>query len=86
MILEKFYSQEQIKAFIDIIQTPPIYTTLRVNTLLCSTTEAVSLLTEHFSSRNEPFVVELNSDFPDVLMIAAIGPNELFPSQKGIIS
>ncbi len=79
----EYYSTEDLESFKEIIKTPPLYTTLRVNTLKISKYEAKIILSEHFKSVQEPFIVEENEDFPDVLMIKAIGPNRVEPVSKG---
>ena len=81
--LGEYYSTEELEDLKEILKSPPLYTTVRVNTLKCTKAEAKSLLLEHFKNVKEPFQVEENSDFDDVLMIKAIGPNEVHPSDKG---
>ena len=63
---------------------PPLYTSLRINTLKCTKAEALLMLCDHFKSVNESFLVEANEDFPDVLMIKANGPNQVSSVAKGI--
>ena len=81
--LGQYYSSEELKSLKKILQTPPLYTTVRVNTLKCKKEEAKILLSEHFKSNQESFVIEENPDFPDVLMIRAIGPYQVEPASKG---
>ena len=81
--LGEYYSEEELKDLEEILKLPPLYTTIRVNTLRCTKYDAKSLLLEYFKTINEPFQVEENTDFEDVLMIKAIGPNEFKPSEKG---
>lgn len=81
--LGHYYSLEELKSLENILQIPPLYTTVRVNTLKCNREEAKIMLTEHFNSNQEPFVIEENPDFPDVLRIKAIGPNQVKPAPKG---
>lgn len=81
--LGQYYSYEELKSLEEILQMPPLYTTVRVNTLNSNTDEAKIMLSEYFKSNQEPFVIEENPDFPDVLMIKAIGPNQVEPASKG---
>ena len=87
VIMEKFlgryYSLEELKSLEEILQKPPLYTTIRVNTLKCTKEGVKNLLSDHFKSKQEPFIVEENYDFPDVLTIKALGPNHVEPATKG---
>lgn len=82
--LGHYYSSEELKDLESILKTPPLYTTIRVNTLKCSKSEAKTMLSDYFVKNGETFLVEENPDFPDVLMIKAIGPNPVQPVTKGI--
>lgn len=82
--LGEYYSKNDLKDLEDILKSPPLYTTIRVNTLKCKKGEIKSLLSEHFKTIGEPFLVEENPDFDDVLLVKAIGPNDVKPSDKGI--
>lgn len=82
-VLSEYYSLEDLESLKAILRTAPLYTVLRVNTLKCSKDEAKLLLSNHFISAKEPFIVEENEDFPEILMIKAIGPNHVSPAAKG---
>ena len=81
--LGEFFSKQELFDLVDIISKPPLLTTLRVNTIKCSRERARLLLQNHFFNLNEPFLVQENDDFNDVLQIRAIGPNDVEPSTKG---
>lgn len=81
--LEEYYPKKELEELKEILKLPPLYTTIRVNTLKFTKAETKLLLLDHFQHVNEPFQVEENPDFKDVLMIKAIGPNEVEPSAKG---
>lgn len=83
-VLGEYYSRNDLRDLEDVLKSPPLYTTIRVNTLKCTKAEVKSLLSEHFRVIGEPFQVEENSDFDDVLLVKSIGPNEVKPSDKGI--
>ena len=82
--LGEFYSANELKDFEEFLKTPPLYTTLRVNNLRCLKKDAIKMLSDHFQSRNEDFIVEEISDFPDILLIKAIGPNQVNALDKGV--
>lgn len=82
--LGQYYSPKELEDLETILKTPPAYTTVRINTLKCSKAEAKIMLSDHFHKTGEPFVIEENPDFPDVLMIKAIGPNIVEAVAKGI--
>lgn len=82
--LGDYYSINDIKDLVEILKSPPLFTTIRVNTLKSTKAEIKALLSEYFNSIGEPFQVEENPDFDDVLFVKAIGPNEVIPSDKGI--
>lgn len=81
--LGEYYNVDELIELEKILRQPPIYTTIRVNTLKCDKEEASLMLKNHFMSRNESFIIEEHDDFSEVLMIKAIGPNEVEPSVKG---
>lgn len=87
VIMEKFlgqyYSFEQLKSLEQILQKPPLYTTIRANTLKCTKEDVKNMLESHFKSKKEAFIIEENEDFHDVLMIKALGPNSVEPAAKG---
>lgn len=87
ILMEKFlglyYSKEDLRILEDILKSPPLLTTLRVNRLKCTKYEAKEMLCNHFKFVNEPFLVEENEDFPDVLIVKSIGPNVVTPVTKG---
>ena len=41
------------------------------------------MLSDYLKSKKETFIIEENTDFPDVLMIKARGPNQVEPVAKG---
>ena len=81
--LGEYYNVDELIEFEKILRQPPLYTTIRVNTLKCDREEASLMLKNYFRSRNEAFIIEEHDDFSEVLMIKAIGPNEVEPSSKG---
>lgn len=83
--LGQYYSSEELKSLEEILQKPPLYTTIRVNTLKCTKGEAKHMLSNYFKSNEESFLIEENHDFPDILMIKALGPNHVEPAAKGKI-
>lgn len=82
-ILGRYYSFEELASLEEILQKPPLYTTIRVNTLKCTKEGVKNLLLEHFKSKQEPFIVEENHNFPDVLTIKALGPYHVESATKG---
>jgi hypothetical protein len=85
-ILSNWYSPHDLDCLSELVDKPPLYTTIRVNTLKCTRENARNLICEYFESRGEPFVVEDSVDFEDVLMIKAIGPCVVIPAAKGIFN
>ena len=84
--LGEYYSKSELADLVEILKSPPLYTTIRVNTLVSTNQEVKKLLLEHFRAIGESFQIEETPDFEDVLMIKAIGPNEFKPSDKGILT
>lgn len=82
-LLGQYYSSEELKSLEEILQKPPLYTTIRVNILKCTKEDVKIMLENHFKSNQEAFIIEENYDFPDVLMIKALGPNNVEPAAKG---
>lgn len=82
--LGEYYSKDDLNELAEILKLPPLYTTLRVNTLKSTKEDVKAMLFDYFETINDPFEIEENLDFHDVLMIKAIGPNVVNPSDKGI--
>ena len=83
--LRSYYSLEELKHLNEIIESPPLCSTIRVNTLKISRDVAKKILQDHFLSCREMFKVEEHPDFPDVLIVPALGPNFVKPAEKGNI-
>lgn len=83
--LGQYYTLEELHSLTEILRKPPLYTTIRVNTLKCTKEGAREMLSNYFEAQKESFTIEENPDFPDVLVIKAIGPNHVEPSAKGKI-
>ncbi|KXJ16343.1 putative methyltransferase NSUN6 [Exaiptasia diaphana] len=89
---ESFKNQEVnwFDVLLKCLGTPPLYTTVRVNTLKVSVkdakTELKAILDKQCQEKDWPsFIVNTHSDISDILVIPGTGPERCIPVDKEII-